>query len=47
MGALQNFLSSLATGTSCTPSFADGAYVQHVLEAALESDRLKREVELC
>ena len=47
MGALQNFLFSVATGTPCTPSFADGAYVQHVLEAALESDRLKREVELC
>ena len=47
IGALQNFLFSVATGTPCTPSFADGAYVQHVLEAALESDRLKREVELC
>ena len=47
MGAMQNFLSSVATGAPCTPSFADGAYVQHVLEAALESDRLKREVALC
>ena len=47
VGSMRNFLASVASGTPCTPSFADGAYVQRVLEAALESDRLKREVELC
>ena len=47
VGSMQNFLASVTSGTPCTPSFADGAYVQRVLEAALESDRLKREVELC
>ena len=47
VGSMQNFLASVASGTPCTPSFVDGAYVQRVLEAALESDRLKREVELC
>lgn len=47
MGCMVNFLSAVASGTPCEPSFADGAYVQRVLEAAVESDRLGREVRLC
>ena len=47
VGAMQNFLAAVANGTPCSPSFADGAYVQRILEAAQESDRLKQEVRLC
>lgn len=47
IGCMQNFLSCVAGGTACSPSFADGAYVQRVLEAAVESDRTGREVRLC
>ncbi len=47
IGAMANYLSSVANGTPCEPSFADGAYVQTILEAALESDRTGREVRLC
>jgi predicted dehydrogenase len=47
IGCMQNFLSCVADGTACSPSFADGAYVQRVLEAAVESDRTGREVRLC
>ena len=47
IGCMQNFLSAVADGTSCSPSFSDGARVQHILEAALESGRTGREVKLC
>ena len=47
LGCMMNFLSAVAGGTPCEPSFADGAYVQRVLEAAIESDRAGREVRLC
>ncbi len=47
IGCMENFLSAVANGTPCEPSFADGAYVQRILEAALESDRTGREVLLC
>lgn len=46
MGAMENYLSAVAGGVPCSPSFEDGAYVQRVLEAARESDRLGREVRL-
>lgn len=46
IGCMQNFLSAVAGGPPCEPSFADGACVQRVLEAALESDRTGREVRL-
>ena len=47
IGCMQNYLSAVAAGVPCSPSFADGAYVQRVLEAARESDRTGREVRLC
>ena len=47
IGCIANFLSATAKGMPCEPSFRDGAYVQRVLEAALESDRTGREVSLC
>ncbi len=47
IGCMQNFLSCVANGQLCTPSFTDGAYVQAILEAAVESDRRGREVTLC
>jgi predicted dehydrogenase len=47
MGCMAAYLTAVANGTACSPSFADGAYVQRVLEAALESDRIGREVRLC
>jgi predicted dehydrogenase len=47
MGCMAAYLTAVANGTACSPSFADGAYVQRVLEAAAESDRLGREVKLC
>ena len=47
IGCMQNFLSCVASGALCSPSFADGAYVQSLLEAAVESDRQGREVTLC
>ena len=47
IGCMQSFLSAVADGTPCSPSFADGAYVQRLLEAAVESDREGREVTLC
>ena len=34
------FLSSVSHGTACSPSFAQGAYVQKVIEAARRSDAL-------
>ena len=47
MGCMAGYLTAVAGGTAFSPSFADGAYVQRVLEAAAESDRLGREVKLC
>jgi predicted dehydrogenase len=47
IGCMVNYLSAVTNGTACSPSFTDGAYVQRVLEAALESDRNSREVRLC
>ena len=47
MGCMANYLSAVANRTVCEPSFGDGAYVQTVLEAALQSDREGREVRLC
>ncbi len=47
IGCMQNFLSAVSAGVPCEPSFVDGLYVQRVLEAALLSDREKREVRLC
>jgi predicted dehydrogenase len=47
IGSMAAFLSAVANGTPFTPSFADGAAVQRVLEAAVRSDREGREVSLC
>ncbi len=47
IGCMQSFLSAVTAGVPCDPSFADGLYVQRVLEAALLSDRERREVRLC
>lgn len=47
IGCMAGYLTAVASGSACSPSFSDGAYVQRVLEAAVESDRLGREVRLC
>ncbi len=47
IGCMENFLSAVARRMPCEPSFRDGACVQRILEAALESDRTGREVRLC
>ena len=47
IGCMANYLTAVANGTPCAPSFEDGAYVQTILEAALQSDREGREVRLC
>jgi predicted dehydrogenase len=47
IGSMAAFLSAVANGTPFAPSFADGAAVQRVLEAAVRSDREGREVSLC
>ncbi len=47
IGCMQNYLSSVARGVACSPSFADGLYVQQVLEAARKSEHTGREVVLC
>ena len=47
IGSMASFLSAVAGNTPFTPSFADGAYVQTILEAAVRSDREGREVRLC
>lgn len=39
VGSMYAFLHSLHTGIPSSPTFADGAYVQHVMEAAYASDR--------
>lgn len=46
LGCMASYLAAVASGTPCSPSFDDGAYVQTVLEAARESDRTGREVRL-
>lgn len=47
MGCLADYLTAVAFDRPCSPSFADGAYVQTVMEAARESARTGREVRLC
>ena len=47
IGCMANFLSAVAEGRPCEPSFADGVYIQRVLTAAYESNRGGREVSLC
>ena len=47
IGSMATFLSAVAHHTPFSPSFADGAYVQSILEAAVRSDREGREVPLC
>ena len=39
VGSMYSFLSSVATGVPSAPTFADGAYVQRVMEAAYRSNR--------
>lgn len=39
VGSMYEYLSAVATGTHFSPSLADGAYVQSVMLAAMESDR--------
>lgn len=38
VGSMMNYLSAVADGVAVSPSFADGAYVAHVMEAARMSD---------
>lgn len=47
IGCMANYLSCVAANRSCSPSFEDGAAVQTLLEAAVQSDREGREVSLC
>ncbi len=47
IGCMANFLSAVAAGHPCEPSFADGLYVQRVLAAAQVSAASGREVVLC
>ncbi len=47
IGCMAYFLSAIAEGRAPDPSFADGLYVQKILDAARESDRAGREVSLC
>ncbi len=39
VGSMYSFLNALDTGIPTAPTFADGAYVQKILEAAYRSDR--------
>ena len=39
VGSMYSFLNALHTGKPASPTFADGAYVQRVMEAAYRSDR--------
>ena len=45
--SMANFLSAVAEGRPCVPSFEEGAYVQWVMEAARQSDATGSEVSLC
>lgn len=47
IGCMASYLSAVAAGVTPEASFADGLYVQRVMEAARESDRDGREVRLC
>ena len=47
IGSMATFLTAVANHAPFAPSFTDGAYVQTILEAALQSDREGREVRLC
>ena len=47
IGSMASYLSAVASKTSATPSFDDGAYVQRIMEAARESAATGREVLLC
>ena len=47
VGCMESYLAAVAAGTTPEASFADGLYVQRVMEAARESDREGREVRLC
>lgn len=47
MACMTNYLTCVSDGVPCSPSFADGAAVQALLEAAVRSDREGREVILC
>ena len=40
------FIEAVASGTSCRPSFEDGAEVQRILDAALLSARQNRKVSI-
>lgn len=46
VGSMAAYLTAVAEGKTPSPSFADGAYVQAVMEAARVSDREEREVRL-
>lgn len=45
--SMANFLSAVAEGRPCVPSFLDGACVQRVMEAARQSDATGSEVSIC
>lgn len=47
LGCMASYLSCVAERRPCSPSFADGAAVQTLLEAAVQSDREGQEVLLC
>ena len=43
---MYSFLNSVATGVQKSPDFADGAYIQKVMEAAYLSAREHKEITL-
>ena len=40
------FITASATGQPASPDFADGAYVQRLVDAAVESNRIRRPIEI-
>ena len=44
VGSMYSFLNAVHTGTPAAPTFADGAYVQKIMEAAYRSDRTQSTV---
>jgi predicted dehydrogenase len=40
------FVTAVATGQPASPDFADGAYIQRLVDAAVESDRTKQRIEI-
>lgn len=46
VGSMYSFLNSVATGVQKSPDFADGAYIQKVMEAAYLSAREHKEITL-